>query len=131
MEKHKFKQIRFIEWIKSNTVPINSKVNYLSNCREIALVGIKKSKPTFNSEYDKGIYEYPIQSGKNRFHPTQKNIKLFEELIKKHSNENDVVLDTFVGGGTTIFACKNTKRHFYGCEINKEYYDKVKQLIDS
>ena len=129
MEKYKFKQIRFIEWIKTNTVPINSKINYLSNCREIALVGIKKSKPTFNSEYDKGIYEYPIQSGKNRIHPTQKNLKLFEELILKHTNENDYVLDTFLGGGTTALACLNTKRNFYGCEINKDYYDKIMKLI--
>lgn len=129
MEKYKFKQIRFIEWIKTNTIPINSKVNYLSNCREIALVGIKKSKPTFNSVYDKGIYEYPIQSGKNRIHPTQKNLKLFEELILKHSNENDCVLDTFLGSGTTALACLNTKRKFYGCEINKDYYDNIIKII--
>ena len=87
-----------------------------------------KIKPTFNNKYDKGIYEYPIQGGKNRFHPTQKNIKLFEDLIKKHSNEEDVVLDTFLGGGTTIIACKNTNRKLIGCEISKEYYDKIKLI---
>jgi DNA modification methylase len=53
MEKHKFKQIRFMEWIKTNPQPLNSSVNYLTNCREIALLGIKGSKPTFNSKYDK------------------------------------------------------------------------------
>jgi DNA modification methylase len=42
-EKNKFKQIRYIEWIKTNPQPLNSKTNYLTNCREIALVGIKKS----------------------------------------------------------------------------------------
>ena len=52
LEKHKFKQIRFIEWIKTNPQPLNSKVNYLTNCREIALTAVKKSKPTFNSMYD-------------------------------------------------------------------------------
>ena len=72
MEKYKFKQIRFIEWIKTNPVPLNQSVNYLTNSREIALLGVKGGKPTFNSKYDKGIYEYPIQSGKTRFHPTQK-----------------------------------------------------------
>jgi len=50
-EKHKFKQIRFIEWIKTNPQPLNSKVNYLTNCREIALLGVKGGKPTFNSKY--------------------------------------------------------------------------------
>ena len=130
MEKHKFKQIRFIEWIKTNPQPINSSVNYLTNCREIALLGIKGAKPTFNSKYDNGIYMFPLQGGKNRFHPTQKSLQLFEELIAKHSNENDLVLDTFLGGGTTAIACKNKKRRFKGCEISKEYIDKVNEIIN-
>jgi DNA modification methylase len=128
MEKYNFKQIRFIEWIKSNPQPRNSKINYLTNCREIALVGIKGSNPTFNSSYDNGIYTFPLQK-KNRFHPTQKNLNLFEELIKKHSNVGDTVLDTFLGSGTTAIACKNTKRNFKGCELSKEYYDKIIKVI--
>jgi site-specific DNA-methyltransferase (adenine-specific) len=129
MEKHKFKQIRMIEWIKTNPQPLNSSVNYLTNCREIALLGIKGTKPTFNSKYDNGIYMFPLQGGKNRFHPTQKSLSLFEELIKKHSNENDTILDTFLGGGTTAIACKNTKRHFKGCELSTEYYDKIMEIL--
>jgi len=131
MEKHKFKQIRFIEWIKTNPQPLNSSVNYLTNCREIALLGIKGSKPTFNSKYDNGIYMFPLQGGKNRFHPTQKSLLLFEELIKKHSKENDSVLDTFLGSGTTAIACKNTKRKFKGCEISNIYYNEMMKIIQS
>jgi site-specific DNA-methyltransferase (adenine-specific) len=130
MEKAGFKQIRFIEWIKTNPQPLNSSTNYLTNCREIALVGIKKSKPTFNSKYDNAIYEYPLQGGKNRFHPTQKSLTLFEDLIKKHSNEGDIVLDTFLGSGTTAIASKNTKRKYLGCEISKEYFDKIIKLLE-
>jgi DNA modification methylase len=129
MEKHKFKQIRFIEWIKTNPQPLNSKTNYLTNCREMALLGVKGGKPTFNSSYDNAIYQYPIQGGKKRFHPTQKSLPLFEELIRKHSEEGDVVLDTFLGGGTTAIASKNTKRRFMGCEVSKEYYDKLMELV--
>ena len=129
LEKYKFKQIRFIEWIKTNPQPRNSRVNYLTNCREIALLGVKDGNPTFNSEYDNAIYQFPLQGGKNRFHPTQKSLALFEELIKKHSNENDLVLDTFLGSGTTAIACKNTKRKFKGCELSKEYFDKISELI--
>jgi DNA modification methylase len=129
LEKHKFKQIRMIEWIKTNPQPLNSKVNYLTNCREIALVGVKGGSPTFHSSYDNGIYMFPLQGGKHRFHPTQKSLALFEELIKKHSNENDVVLDTFLGGGTTAIACKNTNRQFRGCEISKEYVDKTLAIL--
>lgn len=129
LEKHKFKQIRFIEWIKTNPQPRNSKVNYLTNCREIALIGVKDGNPTFNSAYDNGIYMYPLQGGKNRFHPTQKSLVLFEDLIKKHSKENDVILDTFLGSGTTAIACKNTQRTFKGCEISKKYYDKILEIL--
>lgn len=125
LEKYKFKQIRFIEWIKTNPQPRNSKINYLTNCREIAISAIKGSKPTFNSSYDNGIYMYPLQSS-NRTHPTQKSLKLFEELIRKHSNEGDNVMDVFLGSGTTYYACKNLNRNFYGCEVNKEYFDKIK-----
>ena len=56
-----------------------------------------------------------------------KIILLFETLIEKHSNENDVVMDTFLGGGTTAIASLNTKRKFKGCEISKEYCDIIEK----
>ena len=128
-KKNGFKQIRFIEWVKTNPMPLNQKINYLTNCREIALSGVKGGKPTFNSKYDKGIYEFPIQAGKSRTHPTQKSLPLFEELIKKHTNEGDLVVDPFLGGGTTAFACKNTNRQFAGCEIDEKYINKIMEII--
>ena len=130
LESAKFKQLRFIEWIKTNPQPVNSNLNYLTNCREIALLGIKKSKPTFNSKYDNGIYRYPIYGGKDRFHPTQKSLLLFEELVKKHSNEGDVVLDCFLGSGTTALAAHNTGRKFIGCELDEEYYKKMLNRLE-
>ena len=123
--KYNFKQIRFIEWLKTNPQPLNSSINYLTNAREIALVGVKGSNPTFHSHQDYGVYEFPFPSGRLRFHPTQKPLALFELLIKKHSNMNDTVLDTFLGSGTTSIACKMTGRHFKGCEVNVEYYNKI------
>lgn len=125
MEKHKFKQIRFIEWIKANPQPLNSHINYLTNCREIALLGVKGGSPTFNSAYDNALYQYPLQGGKHRFHPTQKSLELFKELIRKHSNRGDTVLDPFLGGGTTAMACRHMGRKFKGCELSKEYYDQI------
>lgn len=128
-ESAKFKQIRFIEWIKTNPVPLNSKTNYLTNSREIAVVGVKGGKPTFHSEYDNGVYNYPICHDKGRFHPTQKPVALLEELIEKHSNEGDLVLDCFAGSASTAVAAYNQNRDFIGCELSKEYYDKsIKRL---
>ena len=124
-DNNKFKQIRFIEWIKTNPVPINSKINYLTNAREVAVSAIKVSKPTFNSSYDNAIYSYPICQDKGRFHETQKPLALMEELIKKHSNEGDTVLDCFAGSCTTGLAAFNTKRNFIGCEINQDYFNKA------
>lgn len=120
-----FKQIRFLEWVKTNPVPINSKINYLTNCREIMISAVKKGKPTFNSEYDNGIYRYPICHEKGRFHPTQKPTELISELIRKHSNEGDLVLDCFFGSGTTAVASINENRNFIGCELSEEYYQKA------
>ena len=124
MEKTGFKQIRFIEWVKTNPVPINSKVNYLTNAREIAVLGVKGSSPTFNSEYDNAIYEYPICHDKGRFHPTQKPLELIKDLILKHSNPGDLVLDCFSGSATTAVAARETGRKFIGCEINENYFKK-------
>ena len=122
-DRANFKQIRLIEWLKTNPVPLNSKTNYLTNAREIAVVGVKKGKPTFHSEYDNGVYRYPICHDKGRFHPTQKPVALIEELISKHSNEGDIVLDCFSGSGTTAVAAHNQNRNFVGCELSKDYYD--------
>lgn len=124
-----FVQIRFIEWIKTNPVPINSKINYLTNSREVAVLGVKKSKPTFHSEYDNGIYRYPICQDKGRFHPTQKPLALIADLINKHSNEGEIVLDCFAGSCTTGVAAVLNNRQFIGCELDAEYYEKAVQRL--
>ena len=129
LEKHGFKQVRIIHWIKTNPVPVGSKTNYLCNPFEMGLTAVKGMKPTFNSSYDNGFYYYPIQGGKNRFHPTQKNLKMFIEIVKKHSNSGDLVVDPFLGGGTTLFACLETGRRFAGCDTNLEYIDIIKKKI--
>ena len=53
-----------------------------------------------------------------------------EELIKKHSNENDLVVDTFLGSGTTAIACKKTNRRFIGSELHEPYYEGALELIN-
>ena len=121
----RFKQIRFIEWLKSNPVPINSKVNYLTNAREIAISGVKRGKPTFHSSYDNAIYTYPICHDKGRFHPTQKPVELIKAIIEKHSNPGDIVVDCFSGSGTTAVAAFETNRNFIGCELCVDYYNKT------
>jgi site-specific DNA-methyltransferase (adenine-specific) len=119
----KFKQSRIGAWIKTNPVPINSKLNYLSNATEYFFTFVKGSKPTFNSEYDKGFYSYPICHGKERLnHPTQKPLQLIKDLILKHSNEGEIVLDNFAGSFTTGQAAIETSRYFIGIEKDAMYF---------
>ena len=56
-------------------------------------------------------------------HPFQKPLDLINRMIKASSDENDAVLDCFIGSGTTAVACKRLNRHFIGFEIDKKYCD--------
>jgi len=130
-EMEKFKQPRLCEFVKTNPVPINSQLNYLSNAKEYFATFVKKSKPTFNSKYNKGIFEYPICSGNERTkHPTQKPLKLMQDLVSIHSNQNDLILDCFMGSGTTGVACKNLNRNFIGIELDENYYKIASERIN-
>lgn len=78
----------------------------------------------------KKIKEYPSPPSKSRTHPTEKPIKLLEEYINLHSLENDLILDCFMGTGSTGVACMNLNRKFFGIEINKEYFDIAESRIN-
>ncbi len=126
LENAGFKQLRLIEWIKTNPTPLNSNINYLTNAREVAISAVKVGCPTFNSKYDNGQYRYPICREKNanigkRWHPTQKPIKLMTDLVLKHSNNGDLVVDPFLGSGSTAIAALKSNRKFLGCDISTDY----------
>lgn len=63
---------------------------------------------------------YPCGSGK--VHPTQKPVNLFRELILASTKEGDVILDPFIGSGTTAIAAIRGNRHFIGCELDEGYF---------
>jgi DNA modification methylase len=129
--KYKFKQPRVGQWLKNNPVPVNSKINYLSNCSEYFFTFVKDKNATFNSEYDNGIYNFPLCHGKERLeHPTQKPLGLIKSLILKHSKEGDLVLDTFSGTGTTAVACIETNRKFICVERDEKYYQLSKSRLE-
>lgn len=67
----------------------------------------------------------------NNLHPTEKPVNLMEYFICKSSNENDLVLDTFAGSGSTLVGCKNTKRNFIGFEIEKTYFDTINKRLQT
>lgn len=125
-----FKMLRLLVWEKTNPVPLNMKSTYLSNSREIAIVGVKGGKPTFNDEYHNGVYSQPIpRHNGNRIHPTQKPLDLFAELIRVHSHPNDLVIDPFLGSGTTALAALELGRRFFGGDIDPKYIEAARRRI--
>ncbi len=130
LEDAGFKMLRLIVWNKTNPVPLNSRCTYLSNSREMAVIGVKGGSPTFNSAYDSGNYSYPIpRHGGKRIHPTQKPLDLFHELVCKHSNPGDLVIDPFLGSGTTAVAALQEGRAFAGCDIDDSYIQAAKSRM--
>ena len=89
----------------------------------------KKTKTKNDLYYPKSIIEISNANRKNKFHPTQKPVELFEYLIKTYTNEGETVLDNCMGSGTTAIACMNTDRNFIGFELDKTYYEKSIERI--
>ena len=125
---------RFI-WEKTNPMPRNRDRRYISNIEMGSWFVTPKGKWVYNRQnetYDTCVFRYPSESGGGfkRYHPCQKNLKMIEELILRHSNEHDIILDPFLGSGTTAVACVNTNRHYIGFELDPQYYDIACKRLD-
>jgi site-specific DNA-methyltransferase (adenine-specific) len=80
----------------------------------------------FNESYDKNfLVSKPgkTEKGDDNTHITVKPLALMEHLIKLFSKKGALVVDPFLGSGTTALASKNTDRNCIGIELNKEYYE--------
>lgn len=113
-------------WHKTNPVPSFRKVNYLSSC-EYAWIGSKgETAWTFNFKQQKEMHNFFETPNKSSYgvtkHPTEKPLKMIEHLLEIHTNPNDLVLDCFMGSGTTGVGCKNLSRDFIGIELDEEYF---------
>ena len=84
---------------------------------------------TFNNQKTHhSVWDYEIAPKIG--HITPKPIPLIENILKYSSNPQDIVLDCFIGSGTTTIACINTNRNYIGFELNKEYYEIAKNRIN-
>lgn len=86
-------------------------------------------------KYKEGILLSSIITEKREYytmeHPTQKPIKLLEKLVLLATNENETILDPFMGSGSTGLACLFENRNFIGCEIDKEYFEIAERRLKS
>lgn len=87
---------------------------------------IREVKPT---KLHNNIFYYSIGGGKTG-HPAVFPLELAKDHVKTWSNEGDIVLDCFMGSGTTGVACKQLNRKFIGIEISQEYFNIAKQRIE-
>jgi site-specific DNA-methyltransferase (adenine-specific) len=112
--------VRQLIWAKTNPSPMNGEYVYLSGT-ENAVWFKKSGTGKLNCKCKKNFFLH--STGSSKFHPTEKNHKLLEELILDNSNENDLIVDTCMGSGSTgIVAIKN-KRNFFGVELDKNYFE--------
>ncbi len=117
-----------LEWRKSNPMPRNIDRRYVQDT-EFAVWAVKKgAKWIFNKSKDESYlraqFIAPVVAGKERTeHPTQKSLFVMEKLIKIHTNPGEVILDPFMGSGTTGVAALKNNRNFIGIELDNKYFD--------
>jgi site-specific DNA-methyltransferase (adenine-specific) len=88
-------------------------------------------KEPLKKRYPITSLEFSNNNQKDKVHPTQKPVALFEYLIKTYTNEGETVLDNCMGSGTTGVACKNLNRNFIGIEIDPTYFEIAKERIET
>jgi DNA modification methylase len=127
-------------WVKTNPIPQFRLVGY-RQATELMFWALKnknkKNNPNFLFKGQRemtNVFYAPIVGGKERTsHPTQKPLSITEKIISTHCREGGVVLDPFLGSGTTAVAAQRLKRNFIGIEISSEYCkianDRLRQPI--
>ena len=129
-EKQKKKRgtVRQLVWCKSNPSPMNGEYIYLSGI-ENAVWFKKKGTGKMNNKCKKNWFIH--STGSSKFHPTEKNHKLLEELILDNTKENDLVVDTCMGSGSTGIVAQNLNRNFVGIELDEDYFGIAKARIEN
>lgn len=126
-QKEKKGTVRQIIWEKSNPSPMNGKYIYLSGVENA--IWFKKKGGCFNAHCKNTVFKFP--TGSSKYHPTEKNHKLLQELLIDNSLPEQIVFDPCMGSGTTGVACLQNNRKFIGCEIDEHYFNIAKQRIEN
>lgn len=75
------------------------------------------------------IFHYSVRKNRNKTHPTQKPLELYNWLLKMYAKRGDKILDTHLGSGTIAIACYNAEISLIGCEISENYFQKSIEKI--
>ena len=114
--------------------PVNSFTKNTSDGQTVGKTKIGISGGGQTDRYPQNLINMAVVNNDNsngdKYHPTQKPVALMEYMIKTYTNKNETVLDFTMGSGTTGVACVNLKRKFIGIELDKSYFEIVKQRIE-
>ncbi|MDD4429296.1 MAG: site-specific DNA-methyltransferase [Paludibacter sp.] len=119
-----FKQQNILVWAKGMHTPTQY---YFKNIEFIVM--FRKG----NAKYINNIGTMALLNVKglrNKIHPSEKPTELMKILIENSSKENEIVLDPFMGLGSTGVACINTNRNFIGMELDDKYFEIAKERIE-
>lgn len=117
-----------IIWVKNNHTAGDLQAQFGKQYEMIFLVN--KGRCPFNGKRISDVWYFDKVVGKEQLHQNQKPVNLIEQCIEKHSKINDIVLDPFLGSGTTGVACKNLNRNFIGIELDENYFNIAKERIE-
>lgn len=152
LKKNHLKINNIITWQKTNAMPNMTRrvfthstefiiwavkgKNWVFNYKELKEINPEKQKDGSLKQM-RDVWQIPLVQGKERIkgkdgkaiHPTQKPIELLKRIILASSNINDLVLDPFLGSGTTTFVAKQLQRNYIGIEKNNDYIDVSKERL--
>jgi DNA modification methylase len=113
---------------KSNPIPSFNN-HHLSDLEYVIMI---REKGTYFSKHKNldDFRKFYMTYCKKGMHPAEKPIELIKRFVKVSSCENDVVLDCFMGSGTTGVACKELNREFIGIELDEKYFNIAKERIE-
>lgn len=123
-------------WHKTNPIPRNMNLQFVNSTEAWLYFTYGATTGTFNNE---GRVEHdfvetsvvPLSEKKLGKHPTQKPLRLMRHFIRLLTNENDIVLDPFMGSGSSGVAALQLNRKFVGIELSPNYFSLAKQRIES
>ena len=128
----KIKEI--IIWDKINSQP--AMAEKMLNSQFEFIVIFDKEKP-YNRQFDNANFErgtlsnvWQIKRERNKNHKAAFPLELVNKILQNFTNEGDIILDPFMGSGTTGVACKNLNRNFIGIELDLNYYMIAQERIN-
>ena len=106
-----------------------NKLNGLDNCFSDGEFAF--SSKGVQSKYFECSTFHNLNGGKDRIHPTEKPVKLYQWLLNNFAKQGDKILDTHLGSGSIAIACHDYGFDLTACELDKEYFDKAIVRIDN